>query len=96
MHIKTYFNILDDEIRQNEGFKNVSLGNVILAGYKVSVTPFLSKEDAALLQKWCVSAFELQVSFYISTFNIYFVGKSELCVCLVFWEFSRAMQYSFL
>lgn len=55
--------LLDDEIRQNKGFKNVSLGNVILASYKLSVTPFLGKNDAALLQKFCVSAFEVQVSY---------------------------------
>lgn len=55
---------LDDEIRQTEGFKNVSLGNVIPASYQQSVTPFLSKEDAELLQKWRVPAFELQVRMY--------------------------------
>lgn len=53
---------VDDEIRQTEGFKNVSLGNVIPASYQQSVTPFLTSTDAELLQKWRVPAFELQVS----------------------------------
>ncbi|XP_050299659.1 dipeptidyl peptidase 3 isoform X2 [Anthonomus grandis grandis] len=53
-----------DSIRQTEGFKNVSLGNVIPASYQQSVTPFLSKEDADLLQKWRVPAFELQVGLH--------------------------------
>ncbi|KAL1512766.1 hypothetical protein ABEB36_002298 [Hypothenemus hampei] len=53
-----------DEIRQTEGFKNVSLGNVIPASYQQSVTPFLTKEDADLLQKWRVPAFELQVGLH--------------------------------
>lgn len=53
-----------DDIRQTEGFKNVSLGNVIPASYQQSVTPFLSKEDAELLQKWRVPAFELQVGLH--------------------------------
>ncbi|KAJ8984299.1 hypothetical protein NQ317_012269 [Molorchus minor] len=54
----------DDDIRQTEGFKNVSLGNVIPASYQQSVTPFLSNEDANLLQKWRVPAFELQVGLH--------------------------------
>ncbi|XP_018321476.1 dipeptidyl peptidase 3 [Agrilus planipennis] len=50
-----------DEIRQSEGFKNVSLGNVIPASYQSTQTPFLSESDAGMLQKYRVSSFELQV-----------------------------------
>ncbi|XP_057662440.1 dipeptidyl peptidase 3 [Diorhabda carinulata] len=53
-----------DEIRQSEGFKNVSLGNVIPASYQSAVTPFLTAEDAELFQKWRVPAFELQVGLH--------------------------------
>lgn len=52
----------DDDIRQTIGFKNVSLGNVIPASYQMSQTPFLSEEDAEVLRKWRVPAFELQVN----------------------------------
>lgn len=54
-------NVLDDDIRQTEGFKNVSLGNVIPASYQYTQTPFLSSHDAKLLRRWRVPAFELQV-----------------------------------
>nr|XP_008196345.1 PREDICTED: dipeptidyl peptidase 3 [Tribolium castaneum] len=53
-----------DDIRQSEGFKNVSLGNVIPASYQMSVIPFLNESDTQLIQKYRVASFELQVGLH--------------------------------
>ncbi|CAJ43905.2 Dipeptidyl peptidase 3 [Caenorhabditis elegans] len=52
-----------DDIRQNEGFKNVSLGNVISAQPKQKMN-FLDEHDEELMFKYHKDSFEVQVGLH--------------------------------
>jgi dipeptidyl-peptidase-3 len=57
---------LDDEIRQNDGFKNVTLGNCILAqeDSKESDIPFLNPDDSKLMREYSSAAFDVKVGLH--------------------------------
>lgn len=48
-----------DEIRQNEGFKNVSLGNVITASFKDPKISFLTETDKQKIIDYMCASFEV-------------------------------------
>jgi len=53
-----------DDIRQSEGFKNVSLGNVLSAKAPNEKIPFISEADLPIYQKYRDAAFEVQVGIH--------------------------------
>lgn len=53
-----------DDIRQTEGFKNVSLGNVLSAKAPNEKVPFIRDEDLEVYTKHRDSAFEVQVGIH--------------------------------
>lgn len=53
-----------DDIRQTEGFKNVSLGNVLSAKAPNEKIPFIDEKDLEVFQKYRDSAFEVQVGLH--------------------------------
>jgi dipeptidyl-peptidase-3 len=53
-----------DDIRQNFGFKNVSLGNVLSAKAPNEKIPFIKEKDLAVYRKNSDSAFEVQVGLH--------------------------------
>jgi hypothetical protein len=50
-----------DDVRQSEGFKNVSLGNVMSAKAPDEKIPFISADDLAVYSKYRDRSFEIQV-----------------------------------
>jgi dipeptidyl-peptidase-3 len=53
-----------DDIRQNFGFKNVSLGNILSAKAPNEQIPFIKDSDVATYQKYRDPAFEVQVGLH--------------------------------
>lgn len=53
-----------DDIRQSDGFKNVSLGNVLSAKAPNEKIPFIKDEDLEVYQKYRDGSFEVQVGLH--------------------------------
>jgi dipeptidyl-peptidase III len=55
---------IEDDIRQSEGFKNVSLGNVLSSGGQADAISFADSLDAERYRKYRAKAFEVQVALH--------------------------------
>jgi dipeptidyl-peptidase-3 len=53
-----------EELRHKEGFKNLTLGNVLNTRFKNDNCPFMSPEDQDLAKKFKAPAFEVQVALH--------------------------------
>jgi len=53
-----------DDIRQNDGFKNVSLGNVLSAQSPTEKITFLRDADLTIFKEWRGKSFEVQVAIH--------------------------------
>lgn len=53
-----------EKLRHKEGFKNITLGNVLKSRFGIDEYPFLSPEDVELMQKYKEPAFEVQLGLH--------------------------------
>jgi len=68
------FLFLDDDIRQSEGFKNVSLGNVLAVAYatKKEKLTFLEEKDKVARAAYTAA---------VVSFGVYRIDRHPLCFC---------------
>lgn len=53
-----------EELRHSDGFKNLTLGNVLNTRFKSDNYPFLSESDQELMRKYKAAAFKVQVALH--------------------------------
>jgi dipeptidyl-peptidase-3 len=53
-----------EKLRHKEGFKNITLGNVLKCRFGIDDYPFLTEEDSELMKKYKEPAFEVQLGLH--------------------------------